>query len=267
MWWGYKAAGRTVRGGARAGSRLGESLGSGLAVRSGSRGPRRGYLAPGDPPPPPTATADYLDYRGVATWQEARNLEAQPFTLGTFLDLRRGRPRGGIGLPEPALNRHAVVVGPAGSGKTAGLLIPWTYSALASGWSVVAVDVKGDLSEQFLDYRSRHGPIPGAVLHKWDFADPAHSTSWSWMAELTDDERIDAAITAIIGLPSKQGSLDPYFYNRDYRTLGGLLRFARSTARGPVSAGGRFACCRIATSSRALSQLIRGRPARAISPP
>lgn len=234
MWWGYKAAGKAVGGGARAGARLGEGLGTSLALRAAGRGARRGYLAPGDPAPPPTAPTDYLDYRGVATWRETSNLVHGDFPLGSFVDLRRGRPRGPIGLPGAALNRHAVVIGPAGSGKTAGVLVPWMHAAMTAGWSVVAVDVKGDLREDFLAYKAAHGAIQGARLRKWDFTDPARSTSWNWLAELNDEARIDAAITALIGRPPEQSSVDPYFYQRDYRTLRGLLKFSCSTAAAPT---------------------------------
>jgi type IV secretory pathway TraG/TraD family ATPase VirD4 len=237
MWWGYRAAGQAVAGGARAGARLGGGLDSALALRRMGRGARRGYLAPGDPTPPPTSTSDYLDYRGVAIWNEARNLADGTFGLGSFVDLRRRRPCGPVGLPAAALNRHAVVIGPAGSGKTRGVLIPWMHAALTHGWSVVAVDVKGDLREDFLRYKQLAGAIPGARMRKWDFTDVAASTSWNWLAELEDDARIDAAITAVIGRPPERSSVDPYFYQRDYRTLRGLLKFVRATAPKVRNAG------------------------------
>jgi len=216
---------------------MGDGVASALALRSASRGARRGYLAPGDPTPPPTAPTDYLDYRGVASWSEARNLSGCEFPLGAFVDLRRGRPRDPIGLPPPALNRHAVVIGPAGAGKTVGLLLPWIHAALTCGWSVVALDVKGDLREDFLAYKDAHGSIPGARLRKWDFADPRGSTSWNWLTELNDEPRVDAAITALIGRPPEQSSVDPYFYQRDYRTLRGLLKYTRATSPTTSHAG------------------------------
>jgi Type IV secretory system Conjugative DNA transfer len=236
VWWGYKAAGKSVLAGGRAGAQIGEGIGSAIMLRGAGRAARRGYLAPGDPSPPPTAPSDYLDYRGVATWRETRSLSGLEFGLGLFLDLRSGRPRGPIGLPAAALNRHAVVIGPAGSGKTSGLLVPWMHSALACGWSVIAIDVKGDLREEFLAYRETAGAIPGGRLRKWDFMDATRSTSWSWLQELDGDARVDAAITAIIGLAPKQGGVDPYFYQRDYRTLRGLLKFVRAIATRPVLA-------------------------------
>src|SRR5947209_1936711 len=144
MWWPYRAAGKAIGLGARGGARAGGSAATALALRAASRGPRRGYLAPGDAARPPTGPTDYLDYRGVATWQEVRSLAGAEFGLGAFMDLRKGRRNGPIGLPAAVLNRHAVVIGPAGSGKTVGVLLPWMHAALTIGWSVVALDVKGD---------------------------------------------------------------------------------------------------------------------------
>src|SRR3954452_20827309 len=93
------------------------------------RPPRRGsgvrYLPPGAPPPPPMASADYLDYRGAATWEDAAMLVDGDFPVGGFADLKRGKLQGPVGLPAILLNRHAVIVGPAGSGKTYSLIVPW----------------------------------------------------------------------------------------------------------------------------------------------
>ena len=235
VWWGYKAAGKAVAGGARAGGRggalAGDTLATKFALHQAAKGARRGYLAPGDPTPPPTATTDYLDYRGVASWPEAQNLNDGQFPVGAFADLKKRTFRGPIGLPGQVMNRHAVVVGPAGSGKTYSLLIPWIYAALSSNWSVVAVDVKGDLREDFLDFKDQvGGGALGARLTKWDFTDPRRSAPWDWLAELHDDARVDAAITALIGRRPEQSNADPYFYQRDYRTCRGLLTFARAAA-------------------------------------
>jgi type IV secretory pathway TraG/TraD family ATPase VirD4 len=93
----------------------------------------------------------------------------------------------------------------------------------------VAVDVKGDLQEDFLDFKdAQGGGALGARLTKWDFTDPRRSAPWEWLAELHDDARVDAAITALLGRRPEQSTGDPYFYQRDYRTLRGLLLFARA---------------------------------------
>jgi type IV secretory pathway TraG/TraD family ATPase VirD4 len=193
-----------------------------------------GVLGPGDPPPPP-GSPDFLDYRGLVTAREVvrldqRRLGPASFRLGTLLDVHRGGELP-IGLPADALHRHAAVVGPAGSGKTAGVLVPWIDAALRGGNSVVAVDVKGDLFEDILGYVGSHplGPVgvPGA---KWDFTDPSHSISWDWIGETREDAEIDAALTAILGREERAIG-DPYFYRRDSMMLRGLLRLLPTITR------------------------------------
>lgn len=228
--WGFRAAGKAMSYGNRAGHAIGESLDTRVALHRASRGARRGFLGPGDPTPPGTAGGDYYDYRGVATWREARHLTGGEFPLGGFVDISSGvRVKSPIGLPAPLLNRHAMVVGPTGSGKTYSLLVPWIDAALAAGWSAVVVDVVGNLLDKFHAYREQvNAPSRGAGLVRWDFMDPRMSTPWDWIAALSTDVRTDAAVTAILGRREQAAGTDPYFYQRDRRTLRGLLMFARA---------------------------------------
>src|SRR5687767_13024845 len=70
--WGYRAAGKGISLSAKSGARLGEDLATRASLHRAGRGARRGFLAPGDATPPGTAGSGYLDYRGVATWREAK---------------------------------------------------------------------------------------------------------------------------------------------------------------------------------------------------
>jgi len=121
------------------------------------------------------------------------------------------------------------------AGKTYGVLIPWIHAALRSGQSVVAIDVKGDLLDEIQKFGQRHGSS-GARAAKWDFADPSRSISWSWIAELTSEDSIDAAVAAIIGRERPNSSADPFFHRRDSVLLRGLLAHALATAGRVASA-------------------------------
>lgn len=242
MWWGYRATGKAIGGGARAGNRLGQNLAEAHAAHRaanvGARQARRGWLAPGDATPAPTIAVDYLDYRGTATGPEVRNLAGEGFPTGAFIDFQRSRIADPINIPGPVMNLHALVVGPAGSGKTAGVIVPWITAALLSGWAVIAVDVKGDLCEDLLAFNQSYGdPAITALVKKWDFMDPQGSHIWEWTSELTDDARLDAAVTAILGRRKDTSTADPYFYQRDYRLLRGLLSFAHAISPHTRTAG------------------------------
>src|SRR5947209_17760025 len=112
MWWGYRAAGKAIGGGARAGHRLGQNLGEAHAAHRaanvGARQARRGWLAPGDATPAPTIAVDYLDYRGTATAPEVRNLAGEGFPTGAFIDFQRSRIADPINIPDSVMNLHAL---------------------------------------------------------------------------------------------------------------------------------------------------------------
>ncbi len=223
---------------AMSGARLaGRAAMTGAKAAAASRGLGSfpgGVVGPGDPPPAPGAEG-FFDYRGIATGREVQFLDQRvlgrgSFRMGALLDVRRG-PLFPIGLPMPVLQRHAAVVGPAGSGKTAGVLVPWIHSALAGGNTVVAVDVKGDLYEDITAYANRDpiGPL-GVRAAKWDFTDPARSISWDWIAETREDTEIDAAVIAILSR-EERSTADPYFHRRDSMMLRGLFRFLPTITR------------------------------------
>src|ERR1700684_1887264 len=174
-----RAARQSLRLSIKAGQGLANTAVAGLEQAQEMRGARaasRGLIGPDDPPPPPEWTAGVLDYRGLARAEE----------LGSFpWSYRLGRLRrtGGRwtplsregGLPDEGMVRHAAVIGPTRSGKTASIAVPWIYGALSSGRSVVAMDVQGDLWPSLRSYGAAHGTLNIEVLH-WDHRDPRRSS-------------------------------------------------------------------------------------------
>ena len=130
-------------------------------------------------------------------------------------------------MSEEILHRHAAVIGPSGSGKTKSILLPWTVSALQGGASVVLVDVSGDLLDDLAVLRQHVGPFNARVA-KWDYTDPARSVSWNWLASLNDEDAIGSVTEALIGR-EKPNDPQPFFHQRDRRTLRGLLETVRAT--------------------------------------
>jgi hypothetical protein len=227
MGWAHRAAWTLTKKGIQGGRVAAQHA----QVAQARRTSAVGVLGPGDPPPPP-GVGDFYDYRGVATAAEVahldmRGLGSAGFRLGWLLDPKAGA-QFEVGLPFEALRRHAAVIGPAGSGKTAGAIIPWIVSALRGGHSVVALDVKGDLLEEILNYAGRGGPI-GVPVGKWDYTDPSRSVRWNWIGELRADDEVEAAVTAILGREKTQSTADPFFYRRDWQLLRGLLRLTTTT--------------------------------------
>ncbi|MGA9874340.1 MAG: type IV secretory system conjugative DNA transfer family protein [Solirubrobacteraceae bacterium] len=198
--------------------------------RRGARAASRGLIGPDDPPPPPEWSAAVLDYRGLA----------RPRELGSFpWKYRLGRPRrtggdwgilpGEVGLTDGGIARHAAVIGPPGSGKTASIAVPWIYAALNAGRSVVAMDVRGDLWPSLRRYGAVHGKLGAKVFH-WDPGDPGSSSSWRWLEELDSDEANEVAVGAIMGrVPANQlASADR---RHDAQILSALFSLTRGAAR------------------------------------
>lgn len=220
-----KGAVRTVRGASDVALKAGAYVVQEQELRRGRRAAASGVLVPGDPSPPPGAP-DCYDYRGVAVARELASLRNGEFTLGRWIDPRRG-PRHAIGLPRQVLTRHAAVIGPSGSGKSTSILLPWTVSALRAGASVIAVDPGGDLLDQLTAVRARDGAF-GARVAAWDYTD-ARSMSWDWLGALRDDDALAGASAALLGR-APGGNVRTH--QRDDRTLRGLLEAMRAMRPG-----------------------------------
>jgi type IV secretory pathway TraG/TraD family ATPase VirD4 len=204
--------------------------GSAAGNYAASRGPRRGLLAPGDPAPPPNAPGSYYDYRGLLALRSVPpELQAAEFPLGRYIDPGKGS-RQAIGLPEGIVGHHVGVVGPPGSGKTSRVIVPWMVAALRAGWSVVAIDVKGDLRDQVKGSVQRSGRPVGLRAVSLDYTQPAQSVKWNWLDEMDSSEAIENAIKSVIGKEEPKNA-DPYFYRTDSRILRGLLELTSVSPR------------------------------------
>lgn len=225
-----RTTGLAARGAVATGRGINGAAQNAVAAR-GRLAANRGLLPPGAPPPPPDVR-DFYDYRGAATLQHVAALRGAPHRLGGAVDLRTGQ-RLPIGLPDVVHERHVGIVGPSGVGKTGMILVPWSLSLLATGHSVVMIDVAGDLLEQVQAAGARCGGVPGRIA-KWDLTDPARSMAWNWIGELSTPEAVTAAVEALVGR-ERPHDPQPFFGQRDRRILEGLIHAGRE-ALGAVTA-------------------------------
>ncbi|WP_326951794.1 type IV secretory system conjugative DNA transfer family protein [Amycolatopsis sp. NBC_01307] len=168
------------------------------------------------------------DHRGLYQGSRAPAvLTADEFPLGRFVSVK-GRRGAAVGLPETQLRLHACVVGPSGAGKTRSVIVPWVVAALRCGYSVVCVDVKGDLLGAVgAEVRAQGSPL-GVRARKIDYTDPARSARWNWLEGIDSDRAVDSAVQSIIGKqPPPKG--DPYFFHLDGQVLRGLLELAHGS--------------------------------------
>lgn len=224
-WWNWvRAGGTTLRGSYHA------ARATGAVARQviDASAARRGVLGPGDAPPYGSASTDYFDFRGVATVRDVRLAQDQFLPVGWLVDPRRGRRRRHIALGSADLRQHACVIGPSRSGKTASYIVPWVTAGLRAGYSIIAVDVNGNMLEDIEAYASASATGQSHRVAAWDYRQPnaPPRISWNWLQELADERMIHAAAEALLGR-ERPGDPMPFFHQRDTRILVGLLSAAR----------------------------------------
>ncbi len=207
---------------------LNNSMQQGMVRRQANRGWRAaasGLIGPFDPPPPPQAQG-YLDYGGLATYNDL-NTEDWSFPLGRYVEPRKrweAKERDQLGISESVANKHTVVYAPTQAGKTTSVIAPWIYYGMRAGYLVIALDLKGnnDLRDKVEQYATSHEPLPGAGFGSFDYTNPSESVSWNWIADLKDESSIEAAVEALVG---RERDNDPNqaFHLRDMRWMQGLL--------------------------------------------
>ena len=192
------------------------------AARPGRRARWSGVLVPGDPPPA-SARASWLDYRGIALPKHLPDMSTGEFSLGEAIDPQTGRGRP-TGLYWDQLVRHTAVIGPSGSGKSRNIFVPWVVAALRLGFSVVSVDTRGDLLNQVVAAASE-GTARGVnvPVYPWDVFD-ARSRPWNPLSEVRDDSHISQVVTAVLGEVDTPRDQFAFFAERDERWLRGLIR-------------------------------------------
>lgn len=216
---------------------MSNAMAQNAAVRRANKGARavkRGFIGPWDQIP--AGAQDFLDYSGVAVASDVKWQE-WAFPLGRYVLPKAAffgdgfQVKEEFGVSTGTANRHAVVYAPAGSGKTTSVIAPWIYAAMAQGYLVVALDLKGngDLMSIVQAYTATQAPLPNVAISSFDYTDPARSVSWNWIRDLGgDDTAIEAAALALVGRGEDAGQ-NRIFWLRDLKWMRGLLEFASTS--------------------------------------
>src|SRR5450756_246790 len=237
---GWKLGWEAAKVYGRASRSLSESMQSAYERNSVERVPRkvqsRGYLAPGDPVPPPGL--DLLDYSGLAQARSlAGALSQDGVAVGATIDLARGEPFAAYRLPLERFFQHVAVVAPPGKGKTYGLIAPLAARLARAGATVVVLDVTGDLVNAIRDF-AQSSPTGTAVpFFHWSTDATRGQHSWNPLAGIDPDD-----LTAVEGLKTSilgEQPADPkhrFFFDRELRILGALIRLLLAEAAAPTLA-------------------------------
>jgi type IV secretory pathway TraG/TraD family ATPase VirD4 len=231
-WGAAKAYGRTSRA-------VSESMQAAYEQHSVENLPRRvrsrGYLAPGDPVPPPGM--DLLDYSGLAPAHVLRSaaLRSTGVTLAAAIDLASSRAVAAYRLPLDRFFQHLAVVAPPGKGKTYGVIAPLAVRLLRAGATVVVLDVTGDLVNAIRDFRTGTPTGQAIPFFHWSTDPSCGRHSWNPLAGMDADD-----LTAVEGLKSSilgEEPADPrhrFFFDRELRILGALIRILLAETSEPT---------------------------------
>jgi len=236
---GWRMAWGAARAYGRASRTVSESAQAAYERHSAESLPRRvrarGYLAPGDPPPPPGT--DLLDYSGLASARElgASALRPDGVTIAAALDLAAGNPLGAYRLPLERFFQHVAVVAPPGKGKTYGVIAPLAVRLLRAGATVVVLDVTGDIVHAIRDFASASPGSTTVPFFHWSTDSARGRHSWNPLAGLGPDDLIavEGLKTSILG----EEPADPrhrFFFDRELRILGALIRLLIAEAADPT---------------------------------
>jgi type IV secretory pathway TraG/TraD family ATPase VirD4 len=170
------------------------------------------------------------DYRGL--YQGSRPpavLASGEFPVGRFVNAK-GRTREVVGIPESAMRLNACVIGPPGAGKTRFVIVPWIVAAVRAGYSVVTLDVKGDMLDLVRQEVRRQGQRLGVRARSLDYTRSQQSLRWNWLDSVDSDRAVDSAVQSILGRHAPPTG-DPYFYHLDSQILRGLLELVMASPR------------------------------------
>jgi type IV secretory pathway TraG/TraD family ATPase VirD4 len=235
---GWKLGWEAAKAYGRASRSASESVQAAYERQSAERVPRRlrnrGYMAPGDPVPPPGF--DALDYSGLAPARAvAPRLYPSGVTLGAAIDLSRGLPFAAYRLPIERFFQHVAVVAPPGKGKTFGVIAPLAARLARLGATVVVLDVTGDLVNAISEF-AQSAPTGTAVpFFHWSTDAARGRHSWNPLAGLEPDD-----LTAVEGLKTSilgEQPADPkhrFFFDRELRILGAIIRLLLAETATPT---------------------------------
>jgi DNA polymerase III delta prime subunit len=127
---------------------------------------------------------------------------------------------GCLKLSEDLLNRHLLLVGPPGVGKTTQGMLPLIADLIAqTGRSVVIFDPKGDQFAVIRDLAVQHGRSARSVV-RLNLTDPQGSIGWNPLHRgIERTEALALATSLVMSQESKQGSDSPFWRNSSVELL------------------------------------------------
>lgn len=166
---------------------------------------------------------------GTSGWMDESEMQ-KVFELGSLHKLDTtllGKLTDGmyVGMQEPSLNRHVMVYGASGTGKSRGFVKPFLLQAIRRGESMVLTDPKGEFFESFAQYARN----AGYTVRAFNLLDAAHSDAWNVMESVWRDESmVQAVAETIINNTSNDAEKYNYWQNSELNLLIAMIHYYRT---------------------------------------
>lgn len=194
--------------------------------------------------------AGLKDYSALAlpsdfNQSDLTQLAQGPMVFGQFCNPRPHHPMSffqhnvrssPFSLPYDELFRHALLIGPTGSGKTYGTIVPAMESLSREHFRVIVNDVKGDMLQLFRDYKNEKGIQARVRVNVWNPFDRSRQAGgafvrWNPLDEIknlnTDTTLIENIVLAIVGADDSEGGNHRYFILQDKDILRGMIKLVK----------------------------------------
>lgn len=140
-------------------------------------------------------------------------------------------------LPQGELFKHLLLIGPTGSGKTYGIVVPAMESLTRKGFRVIVNDVKGDILQLFSEYKQEMKIQTKVRVNVWNpfdrsphFLGGMH-VRWNPLDEIRDPNidtnLIESIVLAIVGSDESEGANNRYFILQDKTILRGMIKLIK----------------------------------------
>ncbi|MCI8404431.1 MAG: type IV secretory system conjugative DNA transfer family protein [Clostridia bacterium] len=132
---------------------------------------------------------------------------------------------------ENGLNKHIMIYGASGSGKSRGFIKPFILKIAKLMQSMIIVDPKAEMAEQMAEYLRREG----YVVKMFNLLDMENSDAWNCLGEIDGDiDMVQSVTEVIIRNTSEEGQKADFWDKAEKNLLVALIHYVY-TLKDPVT--------------------------------
>ena len=175
---------------------------------------------------------------GTSGWMDRKDMK-KTFLIGTA-DSVEGAILGKLarrgfyeylGLnADNGLNKHIMIYGASGSGKSRGFIKPFILKTAKLMQSMIIVDPKAEMAEQMAEYLKEEG----YVVKMFNLLDMENSDAWNCLGEIDGDIDMVQSVAVIIRNTSEEGQKADFWDKAEKNLLVALIHYVY-TSKDPVT--------------------------------